>query len=168
MSTIKGFREFLSDVEAEEQAKVARGHGRLAIYHVSTDDLVASTLLKALLMEALPRIDLGKGRSILFHKAHVPDTEDHLHFLVKGRKFAAINKSGTAHDQSHGVQLQRWAINGARQHYSDFKLPPDGLIEQLYSDDQAQLLVESAGGFTDGVSGAAQTFALTMALKSFD
>ena len=160
---VKGFKEFLAEVEADRAA--GNLHERVAVYHFATVDLIASAILTSLLMEALPRVDLGKGRSIMFHKAHVPGTEDHLHFLVKGSKIAAINKSGAAHDRSQGVELQKWAINGARQHYPDFNIPDDGLIEQLYSDDQARLLVESANGQNDRVARAAQLLAVTRAIE---
>lgn len=157
---MKSFRTYINEIDAAQSIP----HERLAIYHLATEDLVARAILGALLMEALPSVDLGKGRSIMFHKAHVPGTQDHLHFLVKGQKFAAINKDGSAHDRSHGVQLQRWAIDGAQQHYQGFSLPKDGLIEQLYSDDATQVLTEAAG-FAERISPALQLAALSEALK---
>lgn len=140
-------------------------HERLAIYHFATDDAVAALLIHTLLTEAVPSVDLGKGRSIMFHKAHVPNTQDHLHFLVKGDKFAAINKDGSAHDASHGIKLQRWAIDGAKQYYPDFKMPKGGLIEQVYGGEATQILIEAAG-YGDTLSPAAQLLALTEALKA--
>ena len=116
---------------------------KLVIYHFDQDDPVAESTVRSLLNEQHPRVDLGKGRSIIFHRAHIPSTEDHLHFLVKGAKIAAINQSGTAHDRSHGVQLQRWALDGMQQYYPDFKLPPDGLIEALMDKSLAPPLNEA-------------------------
>jgi hypothetical protein len=116
---------------------------RLVIYHFAQDDPVAEFIVRGLLNEQRPAVELGKGRSILFHKAHVPNTEDHLHFFVRGAKVAAINQSGKAHDRSHGVQLQRWALDGMKQHYPDFKRPPNGLIEALMSEPSQQLLTEA-------------------------
>jgi hypothetical protein len=116
---------------------------KLIIYHFAHGDAVAELIVRALLNEQRPSVDLGKGRSIIFHKSHVPNTEDHLHFLVKGAKIAAINQSGSAHDKSHGVQLQRWALDGMRQHYPEFKPPPDGLIEALMSDGSPHALNEA-------------------------
>lgn len=117
---------------------------KLVIYHFAQDDPVAEFIVRALLNEQRPAVDLGKGRSMLFHKAHVPNTEDHLHFFVKGARIAAINRSGTAHDGSHGVQLQRWALDGIKQHYPDFTLPPNGLIEALMSNNLSQQLLTEA------------------------
>lgn len=45
-----------------------------AFYHFESDDAVAETVIRLLLNEEKPRVDLGKGRSILFHQAHVPGT----------------------------------------------------------------------------------------------
>lgn len=106
-------------------------HQRMVIYHFEQSDEVAETIVRLLLNEEKPSVDLGKGRRILFHIAHVPTGEDHLHFRVKGKNIAAINKSGTAHDKSHGVKLQRWALDGMEQHYPGFKRPVDGVIECL-------------------------------------
>ena len=79
----------------------------------------------------------------MHHKAHVPNTQDHLHFRVKGTNIAAINKDGSAHDRSHGVQLQKWALDGMKQHYPGFRRPDDGLIESIFAED-AVLLTEAA------------------------
>ncbi len=106
-------------------------HQRMVIYHFEESDVVAQAIVRLLLNEEKPSVDLGKGRSILFHTAHVPTGEEHLHFRVKGKNIAAINKSGTAHDKSHGVKLQRWALDGMEQHYPDFKRPVDGVVECL-------------------------------------
>lgn len=120
-----------------------KGAEKFVIYHFAQDDPVAELIVRALLNEQRPSVDLGKGRSILFHKAHVPNTEDHLHFMVRRAKIAAINQSGTAHDMSHGVQLQRWALDGMQQYYPGFKLPPNGLIEALMSTPSSGLLNEA-------------------------
>ena len=60
--------------------------------------------------------------------------------------------------------MQRWAIDGAKQHYQGFSLPKDGLIEQLYSDDATELLTEAAG-LGERISPALQLAALSQALK---
>ena len=130
-------------------------------YHFDTDDLVAEFVVQALLAEARPSVDLGKGRSIIFHRANVPGVQDHLHFRVRGANIAAVNKDGTAHDRSHGVQLQRWAIDGAKEHYPGIKVPKSGLIEAL-ADSGIQTLTESnASGVL--ISPAAMLTAVTKA-----
>lgn len=129
-SRIKGFKEYLAEQE---------GSIRTVFYHFETTDRVAEVVIRLLLNEAKPYVDLGKGRAILHHKAHIPNTQDHLHFRVKGTNIAAINKDGSAHDKSHGVELQKWATDGAKKHYPDFHVPKDGLIESIFSDDTALL-----------------------------
>lgn len=132
---IKGFKEHLAEVEEQRITCTV-------FYHFDTSDRVAEVVIRLLLNEAKPYVDLGKGRAIMHHKAHVPNTQDHLHFRVKGTNIAAINKDGSAHDKSHGVQLQKWATDGARQHYPDFHIPDGGLIESIFAED-AVLLTEA-------------------------
>ncbi|MBZ9703247.1 MULTISPECIES: hypothetical protein [unclassified Mesorhizobium] len=136
---MKSFKQFLRDANGlEGEMKEVD-----VFYHFATDDQVAKDTILKLLTEAIPFVDLGKGRSIVHHKAHVPNTEDHLHFVVNGNKFAAVNKSGTAHDRSHGIKLQNWALKGAAKHYPDFTMPKNGLIETLYGQSDNELLLES-------------------------
>lgn len=131
---IKGFRDYISE---------AKESNFTVFYHFDASDRVAEVVVRLLLNEAKPYVNLGKGRAILHHKAHIPDTQDHLHFRVKGTNIAAINKDGSAHDKSHGVKLQKWATNGAKMHYPDFHIPDDRLIESIFSEDVA-LLTEAA------------------------
>lgn len=133
---LKGFKDYLAEVEVQRST-------RTVFYHFDTSDRVAEVVIRLLLNEAKPYVDLGKGRAIMHHKAHVPKTQDHLHFRVKGTNIAAINKDGSAHDKSRGVQLQKWATDGAKQHYPDFHIPDDGLIESIFAED-AVLLTEAA------------------------
>ncbi|QDC08767.1 hypothetical protein FHY55_05735 [Oceanicola sp. D3] len=125
---LKGFKEHLAEIEAQRST-------RTVFYHFDTSDRVAEVVIRLLLNEAKPYVDLGKGRAIMHHKAHVRNTQDHLHFRVKGTNFAAINKDGSAHDKSHGVQLQKWAMDGMRRHYPGFHIPDDGLIESIFAED---------------------------------
>lgn len=136
---LKGFKERLAEVEAQWST-------RTVFYHFETSDRVAEVVIRLLLNEAKPYVDLGKGRAIMHHKAHVRNTQDHLHFRVKGTNIAAVNKDGSAHDKSHGVQLQKWAMDGARQHYPNFRIPDDGLIESIFSDDTALLTEATVHG----------------------
>ena len=90
-------------------------------------------------------MDLGQGKSIVHQKEHIPDGQDHLHFKVKSRSVYAVNKDGTAHDRSHGKKMQRWALDGAKTCYPDFKMPDNGLIEEVLANERAELLAESSG-----------------------
>ena len=132
---VKSFRAYLDDVTSSSRDVNV-------IYHFETADRVAEVIVRLLLNEAKPYIELGKGRAILHHKAHILNTQDHLHFRVKGTNIAAINKDGSAHDKSHGIKLQKWATDGARKHYPDFNIPTDGLIESIFSDNSS-LLIEA-------------------------
>jgi len=116
------------------------------IYHFdSGDELAASTARTLLdLNEGQNPIDLGKGRSILYHAAHVKPGQSHLHFRVKGANVAALNMDGTAHDQSHGIKLQKWALDGMEKHFPNFKRPTDGLIEQFMTPSARRMLLEAA------------------------
>jgi hypothetical protein len=129
----------------------ARNPPGLVIYHFDTGDALAELILTAMLNEAKSVVDLGKGRSIMFHKAHAAGGQDHLHFRVKGSNIAAVNADGTAHDRSHGIQLQRWALDGAKAHYPQIRMPKDGLIEQLIATDRQLLNEEETGPLLDRV-----------------
>jgi hypothetical protein len=111
------------------------------VHHFATDDAEAYAGLRYL-EESGRRFDLGQGRSILFHRAHVPNTQDHLHFLQNGRKLYALNRDGTAHDASHGTQMHRWAMDAVKDRYSDFVIPNVGLIEAMFN--EGELLMETA------------------------
>lgn len=141
---MKSFKEYL--------AEVAASHSLRAFYHFASDDSVASALLAELLNEGCQTKDLGKGRSIMFHRAHVPVGQDHIHFLVKGKKVAALNRDGTAHDKSHGYQMLQWQMDGLAKHHPGFALPKTGLIEQLTTDSTILMLIESTETVTDLVN----------------
>jgi hypothetical protein len=133
---IKSFKEYLAETVADSAP--------FAFYHFVSGDAVAATLLESLLNEGTKTHNLGKGRAIKYHTAHVPGGQDHVHFLVKGHKVTALNRDGSAHDQSHGHQLLRWQIDGLQKHYTSFVIPKDGLIEQLLGLRDSVLLSESA------------------------
>ena len=132
---LESFKEHMAKEKAQRST-------RTVFYHFDTSDRVAEVVISLLLNEAKPYVDLGKGRAIRHHKTHIPDTQDHLHFLVKRTNIAAINKDGSAHDRSHGVQLQKWATDGAKKNFPDFHIPDDGLLESLFAED-AVLLSEA-------------------------
>lgn len=135
---VKRFSEYLADVEEEKGSQQ-----RYAFYHFETEDILARFILACMLNEQRKHVDLGKGREIFFHKAHVPPGQDHLHFSQSGAKLYAVNRDGTAHDASHGKQMARWSIEGMRDTYPDFTVPTGGLIEALMDAPAASLLIES-------------------------
>lgn len=138
---IKRFREYLADVKEEKQSL----RQSYAFYHFETGDVLARFILACMLNEERKHVNLGQGREIFFHTAHVQPGEKHLHFRQNGAKLYAINRDGTAHDASHGKQMARWAMDGMRDTYPDFTIPKDGLIEALLQGTAGTLLVESDG-----------------------
>ena len=151
---MKTFKQFLND------------RRKLVIYHFDADDAVARQLVFEVLTEAKKSVDLGQGKSIVHHKAHIPDGQDHLQFMVKGRKVYSVNKDGTAHDRSHGKKMQRWALDGAAAHYPGFKMPDDGLIEAILANEEAELLTESNDRPATLISKALLAKALAKAKRS--
>jgi hypothetical protein len=113
------------------------------LHHFDPADVDARDFVRLYLVEGGRTFDLGQGRAVMFHRAHVPSGQDHLHFLIKRDKLYALNRDGTAHDASHGRQMHRWAMDAVRSRYPDFQLPPQGLIESMLI--QASLLVEASG-----------------------
>jgi hypothetical protein len=136
-SSMRGLMDKVEDVLYGREEKPPH-----VFYHFASDDHVAHVLVRGLLLED-KTIDLGKGRSLMFHKAHnPPHGQDHIHYCVKGAKMYALNKDGTAHDRSHGVEMARWAVQGTEKHFPDFTIPPKGLIEALMPEPEKGLLLE--------------------------
>ena len=115
----------------------------LVFHYFSEDDDVAVSHLRYL-VESGRSYDMGKGRAVLFHRAHIPQTQDHLHFLQKGNKLYALNRDGTAHDASHGKQMHGWAMDAVKQ-FPGFQLPPRGLIESQFDDAETLVQALSSG-----------------------
>ncbi|WP_157864166.1 hypothetical protein [Gluconacetobacter diazotrophicus] len=99
--------------------------------------------MSSILTEDKKAVDIGKGKSVYFHRAHVPGTQDHLHFYQKDSKLFALNRDGTAHDKSHQYQMPNWAKEAVKTHYPDFTIPVGGLIESLLADEKKDILVET-------------------------
>lgn len=138
----RGFRDYLARMDATSRQPV------FAFYHVAGDDVLAKFILGNMLKEDRRHVDLGKGREIFFHSAHVEPGQDHLHFRQNGAKLYAVNRDGTAHDASHGKLMARWAREGMRDNYPGFTVPKDGLIEALFDAPGGTLLLE------DGAAGS--------------
>ena len=113
------------------------------LHHFDAADSDARDFVRRYLVEGGRTFDLGQGRAVMFHRGHVPNSQDHLHFLLKGKKLYALNRDGTAHDASHGSQMHRWAMDAVQNRYPDFKVPPRGLIESMLM--EGSLLVEASG-----------------------
>jgi hypothetical protein len=136
---MKRFKEFLTEKEAE--AKKESPIMLLAYFHGS--DRVASAIVEEYLVEGGKVYDIGRGYKAAFHRAHVPGTQNHLHFSFRGRDLYSINQDGTAHDTSHGKRLHNQVVDGMRNLFPNFKLPPNNIIESFLKT-EAKLLVEAA------------------------
>lgn len=112
------------------------------LHHFDAADPDAQDFVRRYLVEGGRTFDFGQGRAVMFHRGHVPNSQDHLHFLLKGKKLYALNRDGTAHDASHGNQMHRWAMDAVQNRYPDFKIPPRGLIESMLM--EGSLLVEAS------------------------
>ncbi|MDD5300062.1 MAG: hypothetical protein PHD65_06175 [Gallionella sp.] len=73
-------------------------------------------------------ISLGGQYSALRHTVPEPGKE-HIHVYAKGNDIFALNKDGTAHDQSHGVKIPNRVADAIRTHFPNFSLPPNNFIE---------------------------------------
>jgi hypothetical protein len=60
---------------------------------------------------------------------HSPVGQYHLHLYRRSSQVFAINFDGTAHDQSHGVQIPNKVADRLREMFPDLQLPPNNLIE---------------------------------------
>lgn len=101
-----------------------------------------SESLTQLLFEARHRgKPLGGPYSASFHKAHIPAGLDHLHVYVKQNELFAINRDGTAHDRSHGVEIPNRVADAIRDKYPDFTLPANNFIESAPTEIRFDLLL---------------------------
>lgn len=157
---MKTYKQYLAETEAKKAPPE-----KYVFVHFDENDYEAELVAYRLLGEAKKEVDLGKGRKIYFHKAHIPNTEDHLHFYVKGSKAFALNQSGTAHDRSHGVQMANWAVDAVKKHYPQFTIPKKGLIEHLLADQSGGMLCESDGKQRILVSKSEMITAITVAVQ---
>jgi hypothetical protein len=112
-------------------------------HHFMRDDGIANWIVGEYLEESGHRYDLGKGRSVVFHRGHTPQNQDHLHFYLKKNHLYALNRDGTAHDASHGMMMHRWAMDTLTTNYPDFIIPKKGLIEHSFLTTDPYFLVEA-------------------------
>jgi hypothetical protein len=72
-----------------------------------------------------------------FDPPHSPSGQHHIHVALRkgNKKLFAVNKDGTAHDQSHGVQLPR----EVRDHLRSIR--PDWIIPDLLESISAPKLI---------------------------
>lgn len=69
--------------------------------------------------------------SARFERAHASYVQDHLHVFHRNNEIFAINKDGTAHDQSHQTHIPNKVASAIQKQYRQINLPDDGLIESV-------------------------------------
>lgn len=74
-------------------------------------------------------ISLGGKYSAQLHKAHSMVGKEHIHVYEKNNQLFAMNIDGTAHDNSHKTRIPNRVANAITQHFPQFILPKDNLIE---------------------------------------
>ena len=75
------------------------------------------------------RISIGRGYSVEKHSPHTSENQYHLHLYRKQNQLLAINKDGTAHDQSHGLEIPKYPLGYLRKNFPEFDIPENGIIE---------------------------------------
>jgi len=97
---------------------------------------------RQLLTEAERRgVPLTGVYSVLKHQPHTGGSQYHLHIYKKQNQIFAINKDGTAHDQSHEAVIPRKVSDALKQKFPDWDIPRNNLLES--STDLAAILIES-------------------------
>lgn len=66
--------------------------------------------------------------STIHHKVPSPGKE-HIHVYAKNYHLFALNIDGTAHDNSHGIQIPNKVADAIRTNFPSFILPSNNLIE---------------------------------------
>jgi hypothetical protein len=119
---------------------------------LSVDDLTFHLLLRVghpavrELEEARHRGEpIGGKYSAQLHPPHTPRGQKHLHIYAGNNQLFALNMDGTAHDQSHGIQIPGKAATAISKRFPGIRLPPDNYIESvdIGSEADLHLLLES-------------------------
>ena len=74
-------------------------------------------------------ISLGGKYSAQLHGAHTTPGQEHIHIYARENKIFALNKDGTAHNNSHGVRIPNKVASGIEKEFPDFTIPPNKFIE---------------------------------------
>ena len=130
----------------ESLRKQREATNRRVYFYCDANDVVAEAMIFCLIGEAKKHIDLGQGKHVYMHKANIPNSQDHLHFYMNRTKLFALNRDGTAHDQSHGKVMANWTVDAIKAYYPTFQFPKSKLIEHLLSEGQGAAVEESAKG----------------------
>lgn len=72
---------------------------------------------------------LGGTYSMRQDSPHSTKGQNHIHVYCKNNQLFAINKDGSAHDQSHGVRIPNKVARKLRVQLPDYKIPGNNIIE---------------------------------------
>jgi len=76
------------------------------------------------------------------HTAHTSPGQHHLHIFLRNNQLFALNRDGTAHDQSQGVRIPNRVAKGIATHFPDFTLPSGNVIEAADIVTEAKFFLE--------------------------
>ncbi|MDI9868002.1 hypothetical protein [Flectobacillus roseus] len=65
------------------------------------------------------------------HKPHNPTGEYHIHLRNNGNEILSMNKSGTAHDNYHGIRIPNKAFKELKKQLPDWTWPNNQILESL-------------------------------------
>jgi len=135
-------------------ATVTNNAPQLFIFIYEQADQVADETLNQLLKEGRRQQDLGKGWSLAWDSAHVPSGKPHAHVYLKGAELYAVNKDGTGHDGSSGLEIHNEPLTAIQRKWPKVKkfiestdldklkvLVPQDVMEQAFAashEDRAQ------------------------------
>ncbi len=87
-------------------------------------------------------VEIGKGNSVRYDSGNTgTKTQDHLHFYCRGKELFAVNRDGTAHDQSHGYRISKQHA-GIISNKFGFSVPDDRVLESCPLASELLLLCE--------------------------
>lgn len=86
-----------------------------------------------LLLEYLTPLKKGYSARLDQDKSHIPPdpNKQHIHVFKNGKELFAINKDGSAHDDSAGKIIPGAIFNTLKQKYPGFNFPPNRLIQEM-------------------------------------
>lgn len=87
-------------------------------------------------------VPIGGPYSVFKHKPHCGSGQKHLHIYKKQNQIFALNQDGSAHDQSHRIQIPNKVAKGITTYFPDINLPDNNFIEAVDSPVHYAFLME--------------------------
>lgn len=115
------------------------------LYYEEGDKITETSIREAKLRGSIPLVGLYSADKHA-PRASTEVTQYHLHIYKKQNEIFAINKDGTAHDQSHGKEIPKKVANAISSLFPDYKLPPNNIIES-YQEELTTMELNFMGRF---------------------